>query len=281
MGARHTTPPIDYQKIVYYAAPKSAKDGPKSLADVDPELLAMYEKLGVPLKEREILAGVAVDAVIDSVSVATTFREKLAAVGIIFCSFSEAVHEHPDLVRKYLGSVVPYTRQLLRGAELGGLLGRVVLLHPEGRPLPDGALDVLPDQPGRHGPVRADAHRRRGGGVRLRTSRAARRRSATRTSSTRPSSSSSRSTTPRSSTRPSRTGIPGDKRGQGRHLQLRHEARQVRSGSARRSPGRRSRPARRSRGSTRAASCWATTRSASSTRSRSRTTTSRPTRARR
>jgi Fe-S cluster assembly protein SufB len=105
--ARVSYPPIDYQKIVYYAAPKSAKSGPQSLADVDPELLAMYEKLGVPLKEREVLAGVAVDAVIDSVSVATTFREKLASVGIIFCSFSEAVHTHPDLVRRWLGSVVP------------------------------------------------------------------------------------------------------------------------------------------------------------------------------
>ncbi len=105
--ARVSYPPIDYQKIVYYAAPKSAKEGPKSLADVDPELLAMYEKLGVPLKEREVLAGVAVDAVIDSVSVATTFREKLASVGIVFCSFSEAVREHPELVRKWLGSVVP------------------------------------------------------------------------------------------------------------------------------------------------------------------------------
>jgi Fe-S cluster assembly protein SufB len=105
--ARVTYPPIDYQKIVYYAAPKSAKEGPKSLADVDPELLAMYEKLGVPLKEREILAGVAVDAVIDSVSVATTFREKLGSLGIVFCSFSEAVHTHPELVRKWLGTVVP------------------------------------------------------------------------------------------------------------------------------------------------------------------------------
>ena len=106
--ARVTYPPIDYQKIVYYAAPKSVKDGaPKSLAEVDPELIAMYEKLGVPLKEREILAGVAVDAVIDSVSVATTFKDKLASLGIIFCSFSEAVREHPDLVKKYLGSVVP------------------------------------------------------------------------------------------------------------------------------------------------------------------------------
>jgi Fe-S cluster assembly protein SufB len=100
--------PIDYQGISYYSAPKSKKDGPKSLADVDPKLLATYEKLGVPLHERARLAGVAVDAVFDSVSVATTFKEKLAELGIIFCSFSEAVQNHPDLVRTYLGSVVPY-----------------------------------------------------------------------------------------------------------------------------------------------------------------------------
>jgi Fe-S cluster assembly protein SufB len=99
-------PPIDYQNIVYYSAPKNR---PKSLSEVDPELLATYEKLGVPLREREALAGVAVDAVFDSVSVATTFKEKLAELGIIFGSFSEAVQNHPDLVRKYLGSVVPYT----------------------------------------------------------------------------------------------------------------------------------------------------------------------------
>src|SRR5688572_7426324 len=102
-------PPIDYQSIVYYSAPKSQKDGPQSLADVDPKLLETYEKLGIPLREREKLAGVAVDAVFDSVSVATTFREKLAEVGVIFCSFSEAVQNHPELVKKYLGSVVPYT----------------------------------------------------------------------------------------------------------------------------------------------------------------------------
>ena len=102
-------PPIDYQGIVYYSAPRSKKDGPRSLDEVDPELLRTYEKLGVPLKEQEWLAGVAVDAVFDSVSVATTFKEKLAKLGIIFGSFSEAVREHPDLVRQYLGSVVPYT----------------------------------------------------------------------------------------------------------------------------------------------------------------------------
>jgi Fe-S cluster assembly protein SufB len=99
--------PINFQDICYYAAPKSNEDAPKSLDEVDPELLATYEKLGIPLHEREILAGVAVDAVFDSVSVATTFREKLFEVGVIFMSFSDAVKEHPELVRKYLGSVVP------------------------------------------------------------------------------------------------------------------------------------------------------------------------------
>jgi len=102
-------PPIDYQAIRYYSAPKSKTDGPKSLEEVDPELLAMYEKLGIPLKEQESLAGVAVDAVFDSVSVATTFKAKLGELGIIFGSFSEAVQNHPELVQKYLGSVVPYT----------------------------------------------------------------------------------------------------------------------------------------------------------------------------
>ncbi|OUL73372.1 Fe-S cluster assembly protein SufB, partial [Paraburkholderia hospita] len=102
-------PPIDYQSIVYYSAPIAQKNRPNSLDEVDPELLRTYEKLGVPLRERELLAGVAVDAVFDSVSVATTFREKLAQLGIVFCSFSDAVQHHPDLVRKYLGSVVPHT----------------------------------------------------------------------------------------------------------------------------------------------------------------------------
>ena len=102
-------PRINYQDIIYYAAPKKMKDGPQSLEDVDPELLETYEKLGISLKEQERLTGVAVDAVFDSVSVATTFREKLADMGIIFCAFSEAVQEHPDLIKQYLGSVVPHT----------------------------------------------------------------------------------------------------------------------------------------------------------------------------
>ena len=101
-------PPIDYQGIVYYSAPKSMQNRPKSLDEVDPKLLETYEKLGIPLKEREALAGVAVDAVFDSVSVATTYKEKLGALGIIFCSFSEALQRHPALVEQYLGSVVPY-----------------------------------------------------------------------------------------------------------------------------------------------------------------------------
>ena len=104
--AKLNYPPIDYQDSIYYSAPKPKK---KSLDEVDPELLATYEKLGIPLHEREVLAGVAVDAVFDSVSVATTFKDKLASMGIIFCSFGEAVREHPELVRKYMGSVVPYS----------------------------------------------------------------------------------------------------------------------------------------------------------------------------
>ena len=100
--------PIDYQNIVYYSAPKQ-KPGLKSLSELDPEILRTYEKLGIPLAEQKLLAGVAVDAVFDSVSVATTFKEKLAELGIVFCSFSEAVEKYPELVRKYLGTVVPHT----------------------------------------------------------------------------------------------------------------------------------------------------------------------------
>ncbi len=102
-------PPVDFQDIIYYAAPKDPNDGPKSLDEVDPKLLETYEKLGVPLHERARLAGVAVDAVFDSVSVGTTYQETLKEHGVIFCSFSEAVQEHPELIQKYLGSVVPYT----------------------------------------------------------------------------------------------------------------------------------------------------------------------------
>jgi Fe-S cluster assembly protein SufB len=102
-------PPIDYQSISYYSAPKARTDGPKSLDEVDPKLLETYAKLGVPLHERARLAGVAVDAVFDSVSVATTFKERLVEAGVVFCPFSEAVRKHPELIEQYLGTVVPYT----------------------------------------------------------------------------------------------------------------------------------------------------------------------------
>jgi len=102
-------PPINYQKISYYSAPQNTKKGPKSLAEVDPELLKTYEKLGIPLGEQKLLAGVAVDAIFDSVSIFTTFKKKLEKTGVIFCSFSEAVQKYPHLIKKYLGSVVPPT----------------------------------------------------------------------------------------------------------------------------------------------------------------------------
>ncbi len=102
-------PPIDYHAISYYSAPKRKEDGPKSLDEVDPALLETYNKLGIPLEEQKALAGVAVDAVFDSVSVATTFRETLADAGVIFCSISEAVQQHPELIQQYLGAVVPHT----------------------------------------------------------------------------------------------------------------------------------------------------------------------------
>ena len=107
--AKVTYPPIDFQGIYYYAAPKSMTEAPKSLDDVDPEMIATFDKLGIPINEREKLAGVAVDAVFDSVSVANTLDDQLKDMGIIFCSFNEAVKKHPDLVKKYLGSVVPYS----------------------------------------------------------------------------------------------------------------------------------------------------------------------------
>src|SRR3569623_2106766 len=100
-------PPIDYQALSYYSAPKPKKAGPKSLDEVDPQKLQTYEKLGIPLHERARLAGVAVDAEFDSVSVGTTFRKELAEAGVIFCSMTEAIREYPELVRQYLGSVVP------------------------------------------------------------------------------------------------------------------------------------------------------------------------------
>ena len=102
-------PDIDFQDIIYYAAPRAVTDGPKSVEEIDPQLKATFDKLGIPLEEQLALSGVAVDAVMDSVSVKTTFRQTLSEKGIVFCSMSEALKDYPELVRKYLGSVVPYT----------------------------------------------------------------------------------------------------------------------------------------------------------------------------
>src|ERR671930_457179 len=136
--------PIDYQNQVYYSAPRTKKPL-GSLDEVDTKLLETYNKLGIPLQEQKLLAGVAVDAVFDSVSVATTYKEELAKLGIIFCSFGEAVREHPELVRRYLGTVVPQNDNFF-GLELGGIQRRLLRLHPEGRALSDGAEHLFPDQ---------------------------------------------------------------------------------------------------------------------------------------
>ena len=152
-------PAIDYQKIIYYSAPKTNKDGPKSLDEVDPELLATYEKLGIPLREREMLSGVAVDAVFDSVSVGTTFKKKSSELGIIFLFFpkpsrsTRARREIPGFGRASF-------RQFLCGAQRSGVQRRLLLLHPQRCPLPDGAVHLFPHQCRRiRGQVRAHLDR--------------------------------------------------------------------------------------------------------------------------
>jgi Fe-S cluster assembly scaffold protein SufB len=144
-------PRIDYKALSYYSSPKNMKDGPKSLDEVDPELLATYEKLGIPLHEQEMLAGVAVDAVFDSVSVATTFREKLAEAGVIFCSISEAVHEVPGAGAQVSRQRRTAPRQLLRGAQQRRIQRRLLRLHPQGCALPHGAVHLFPHQRGQDG----------------------------------------------------------------------------------------------------------------------------------
>ena len=143
--AKLDIPPIDYQDAYYYAAPK-AKPKLGSLDEVDPEILRVYEKLGIPIEEQKVLAGVegarkvAVDAVFDSVSVATTFREELKKAGVIFLSISEAIREYPELVQKYLGTRRAAARQLFRLPQQRGLLRRHLRLRARGRALPDGAV---------------------------------------------------------------------------------------------------------------------------------------------
>jgi hypothetical protein len=154
--------PIDYQGISYYSAPKNRQDGPKSLEDVDPKLLATYEKLGVPLHERARLAGVAVDAVFDSVSVATTFKDRLAKAGVIFCPVLGRAARPPCPHRALHRQRRSLYRQFLRHAEFRGVHRRLVRLRAEGRALADGVVHLLPHQRGQDRPVRAHVdHRRR------------------------------------------------------------------------------------------------------------------------
>ncbi len=145
-------PDIDFQEISYYAAP-TKKTKYNSLDEVDPELLATFEKLGIPLNEQKILSGVAVDVVFDSVSVATTFREKLQELGIIFCSFSDAVKEHPDLVKKYLGTVVPYTDNVFASLKCCGRFRRVICLYTKRCSLSYGTVDLFSHQCTKYGSV--------------------------------------------------------------------------------------------------------------------------------
>ena len=268
---------VDYNDIYYYAAPK--RPAAMSLDEIDPEILKTYEKLGIPLREVEVLEGiaperrVAVDAVFDSVSVATTFKAELSKAGVIFMPISEA---HPRVSGPR--EEVPRLgragdRQLLRDAELGGLLRRLVRLHPAGRALPDGAVDLFPHQRARYRPVRAHADHRRQGLLRL-VSRGLHRPEARREPAPRRGGRARRPGGCRDQVLDGPELVSGRQRGQGRHLQLRDQARRL-PGPTRRSRGRRSRPARRSPGSTRPASCAATTRAASSTRSRCRTACSR------
>ena len=149
-------PPVDFQNIIYYSAPKQ-KPNLESLDDLDPEIKATFDKLGVPIEEQKVMAGVAVDAVFDSVSVATTFKDKLADLGIVFCSFSEAVRDHPELVRKYLGSVVPASDNFYAALNSAVFSDGSFAYIPEGRQVPDGAVHLLPHQRGADRPVRADA----------------------------------------------------------------------------------------------------------------------------
>ena len=168
-------PPIDFQDQYYYAKPKSMEEKPKSIEDVDPKLLATYEKLGIPLREQLILAGVedsaapadsrqvAVDAVFDSVSVGTTFRKELANAGVIFCSISEAVQEHPEIVRKYLGSVVPISDNFYATLNSAVFSDGSFVYVPPGVRCPMELSTYFRSQCREYGAVRTHAHYRRQG----------------------------------------------------------------------------------------------------------------------
>ena len=236
-------PEIDFQDQYYYARPKSMAVRPKSLDEVDPALLATYEKLGIPLKEQMILAGRrgrrrragrgaqgGGRRGLRPVSLGTTFKDELAKAGVIFCSISEAMREHPELVRKYLGTRRALQRQLLCDAELGGVLGRLVRLRAAGRALPDGALDLLPDQRREHRPVRAHADHRRQGQLRQ-LPRGLHRAEARHQPAARGGGRDRRARGRRGEVLDGAELVPRRRGGPGRHLQLRHQARRLPRGA--------------------------------------------------
>ena len=272
--------PIDYQAISYYSAPKNRADGPKSLDEVDPKLLETYDKLGIPLHERARLAGVAVDAVFDSVSVATTFKERLAAAGVIFCSFSEAAKNHPEIVRQYLGSVVPYRDNFFAALNSAVFTDGSFVYVPKGVRCPmelstyfrinaakTGQFErtLIIAEEGSHvsylegctAPMR-DENQLHAAVVELVALDNAEIKYST-----------------------VQNWYPGDEQGKGGIYNFVTKRGDCRGKRARRSPGRRWRPVRRSHGSTRAACCAARTPSASSIPLPSRTIISRPIPARR
>jgi Fe-S cluster assembly protein SufB len=234
--------------------PRRRRTEPKSLDEVDPELLETYEKLGIPLEEQKRWPGVAVDAVFDSVSVATTFKEKLAEAGVIFCSISEAVQEHPELVKKYLGSVVPYTDNFYAALNSAVFTDGSFVYVPEGRALPDGAQHLLPHQRRQHRPVRAHADRRRRGQLRQ-LPRGLHRADARREPAARGGGRAGRHGGRQIKYSTVQNWYPGDEDGKGGIYNFVTKRGTVRGERARRSPGPRWRPARPSPGSTRAASC--------------------------
>ena len=236
--------PIDYQDLYYYSAPKKA---PQSLDEIDPEILRTYEKLGIPLREREALLGikktdggedgaesengngyrkVAVDAVFDSVSVATTFQAELAKAGVLFMPISEAIQKHPELVKKYLGTVVPISDNFLRHAQYGGVFRRLVCLRAAGCALPHGAVDLFPHQRAQYRPVRAHADHRR---PRLlcELSRRLHRADARREPAPRRSGRIGRARRRRDQIFDHPELVSGRRQGQGRRLQFRHQARRL------------------------------------------------------
>jgi len=263
---------IDYQNAYYYAAPKNTPLK-QSLDEVDPKLLETYKKLGIPLHEQMALAGVAVDAVFDSVSVATTFKAKLNEAGVIFCPISEAIRDHPDLVKKYLGTVVPVTDNFFATLNSAVFSDGTFVYVPKGVRCPmelSTYFRINASETGQFERTLIIA------ALTSAISKAARRPSATRTSCMRPWSNWSRLKAPRSSTRRCRTGIPAT-RTDSAVSTISSPSEAIAVAIAPRFPGRRWKPVRRSPGNIPAASCAATTRSANSIPSPSPTISSRPT----